>query len=475
MRKIFNSIRHLFLISFLLISFTPFVFAQSIAVSNNPGITAMLQQVTPSVVNITAQGEIPRLPNPMADSGPQSGNSQAGPQQGPGSQGGQSGPQSGAPQMRQFESSGSGVIVDASNGFILTNAHVLRDAQTITVTLGDGRVFKAKLIGADLPSDIAVLQIKADKLTAAKLGNSDALKVGEFVAAIGNPFGLNQTVTSGIISALERSGLGIEGYENFVQTDASINPGNSGGALVNMQGEVIGINTAILAPSGGSIGIGLAIPSNMARSVMAQLLKYGSVNRGLIGVVVQDFTPGLASAFKQIGQVGALVGLVSPNSPAAIAGVKTGDIIQAVDGTPIKNASQLRNNIGMLRIGTSVSLKILREGKSITISLITADPQKYQMANQNINPFLYGVTLSCFDEVTAQGHLVGVQAADVSQNSMAWRAGLRTGDVILSANLKPIRNLSDLQTIAQLNQEELLLNVYRHGGAEYMVIKKPQS
>lgn len=422
-------------------------------------LSGMLQKIMPTVVNIAAQGEMPpQAANPSSDN--DNNNNPAENNRGP----------------RRFTSTGSGVVVDAANGYILTNFHVLRDAQTFTVTLGDGRVFKAKLIGVDPASDIAVLQIKADKLIAVTLGNSDTLKVGDFVAAIGNPFGLNQTVTSGIISALERSGLGIEGYENFIQTDASINPGNSGGALVNLQGQLIGINTAIFSPAGGNVGIGFAIPVNMARSVMAQLVKYGSVNRGLIGVLVQDFTPALATAFDLPTQTGALIAQIAPNSPAAKAGLKPGDLIQAVGGQAVTNATQIRNAIGMLRVGNEAKLQVLRDGKSQTFVVVTADPQKYFISNQLNNPFLYGVTLRAFDELTPnQGRVIGLQIVDIAENSMAWRAGLRRADVILAANKKPTTNLVELQQIAQQSKQDLLLNVLRQDGSgEFVVIKKPQ-
>lgn len=418
-----------------------------------PSLAAMLQKVMPSVVNISAQGEIPQSPalsQPSERATPRP--------------------------PRKFESMGSGVIVDAEHGYILTNAHVLRDAQTITVTLDDGRVFKAKMIGMDPPSDIAVLQVKADRLKAANLGDSDALKVGDFVAAIGNPFGLNQTVTSGIVSALQRSNLGIEGYENFIQTDASINPGNSGGALVSIKGQVVGINTAIFSPAGASIGIGFAIPINMAQSVMTQLLKFGSVNRGLVGILVQDFTPALNSAFHLTGQAGALVAQVSPNSPAAYGGVKPGDIVQAVNGQKITSATQVKNAIGLLRVGSHVTLKVLRDNKTVSISLVSTDPQKYVATNQAKDPFLYGITLANFNEIMANlGPVKGVKVISVDQNSMGWHAGLRNNDVITSANLTELKSLDDLEKIAKQSVDQLLLDViHKQGGAEFIIIKKPE-
>lgn len=418
-------------------------------------LSGVIQKVMPCVVNIAAQGDLPSVMTAGAQPDDPDAIKPGG----------------------KFAAYGSGVVVDAKNGYILTNAHVVRDAQTVTVTLNDARVFRAKLIGVDTPSDIAVLQIKADKLTAASLGDSDILKVGDFVAAIGNPFDLSQTVTSGIISALQRNNLGIEGYENFIQTDASINPGNSGGALVSLNGQVIGINTAIVSPGGGNIGIGFAIPMNMARSVMNQLIKYGSVQRGMMGIIVQDFSPALASAFNLTGKTGALVAQVMPNTPASTAGVASGDLIETINGTPVSTAAQVRNIVGLVRVGSSVDLKILHDGDIRDVTLSTADPKKYMEMTQENNPFLFGVAFRDFDEQTVnQGHLMGVQVVNVAQVSFAWRAGIRPGDVILTANQKTIGNIQDLQKIAHTNASSLLLNIYSHEGiGEYVVIKQPQN
>jgi Do/DeqQ family serine protease len=265
-------------------------------------------------------------------------------------------------------SAGSGVIVDAEKGYVLTNHHVIDEADSVTVTLKDRRSFKAKVIGSDAGTDIALLQIEPERLTALTLGDSDSLAVGDFVVAIGNPFGLGQTVTSGIVSALGRSGLNIEGYEDFIQTDASINPGNSGGALVNSKGELIGINTAIIGPAGGNVGIGFAVPSNMARAVMDQLIDYGEVRRGRLGVSVQNLTPALAEALDVRSPRGAVVTQVESGSPAAQAGLRPGDVIVEINRQPIDDATDLRNLVGMSEIGGGLNIIFYREGQERRLS-----------------------------------------------------------------------------------------------------------
>lgn len=263
---------------------------------------------------------------------------------------------------RETRSAGSGVIVDAARGYVLTNNHVIEKATSIEVTTKDNRRFPAELVGRDPATDIAVLRIRPDRLTAVPLGDSDRIEVGDFVLAIGNPFGLGQTVTSGIVSALGRTGLSAEGYEDFIQTDASINPGNSGGALVTLDGRLIGINTAIISPRGGNVGIGFAVPINMARRVMEQIVRYGEVRRGRIGVAIQDLTPDLAHAMgSRIGE-GAIIGSVERNSPAARAGLRKGDVVTAVDGFPVRSAAQLRNAIGLTPAGQEVELAVNRQG-----------------------------------------------------------------------------------------------------------------
>jgi Do/DeqQ family serine protease len=275
------------------------------------------------------------------------------------------------PIERETQAAGSGVIVDATQGYVLTNAHVVENASSIEVTTKDNRHLKARLIGRDPDTDVAVLQIPGGNLTAVPIGDSDRLQVGDFVLAVGNPFGLGQTVTSGIVSALGRSGLGIEGYEDFIQTDASINPGNSGGPLVDLQGRVVGINTAILAPGGGNIGIGFAVPINMARQVMDQLVSHGEIKRGRIGVAIQDLTPDLAQAIGTRHTQGAVIARVEPGSPAERAGLRTNDLVVAINGAPMRSGTELRNRVGLSRIGEEVELTIERGGteRNVTVRI----------------------------------------------------------------------------------------------------------
>jgi len=366
-------------------------------------------------------------------------------------------------QRRQTQSLGSGVIVDAEHGYILTNNHVIEHAEKIRVTLHDGRSFDAKLIGTDPDSDVAVIHIDADKLTAVPLGDSDALEVGDFAVAIGNPFGLGQTVTSGIVSALGRSDLGIEGYEDFIQTDASINPGNSGGALVNLRGELIGINTAILAPSGGNVGIGFAIPVNMAREIMQQLIEHGSVRRGQLGVTAQDLTPELASAFGLQGNQGTVVAHIAKGSAAEKAGLQVGDIILKIDGRPVENSGDVRNRVGLLRVGSSVDMQVLRNGEEKTITAKLEAPRLENQAGAELNPLLTGATFSTLSN--APGVVIGA----VEPGSAAWDAGLRKGDIVLSANRTEVSNVAEFAEQVK-DRRQLLLNVQRGDTALFILI-----
>lgn len=421
-----------------------------------PSLAPMLHHVMPAVVNITTQGQIDDNDDPFSQPPQDRGNPNA------------------KPQGQQFENIGSGVIVNAKNGIIITNAHLTDQAKIITVTLNDGRRFRAKLIGQDVASDIAVLQIHAKNLTEIKQADSNKIQVGDFVVAIGSPYGLNQTVTSGVVSALQRNNLGIEGYENFIQTDASINPGNSGGALVNLKGQLVGINTAILAPSGGNIGIGFAIPSDMAYSIAEQIIKYGSVGRGIAGIMMQTLTPELADALGEPNAKGALISQVASSSPAAKAGLQVGDIIEKIDGSEVTTAGQVKNTIGLVRAGSKVKIELLRNNKNITTTLETADPEKYDQQNRAADPFLYGLVMKNYDaQVPNFGLVQGVQILHLDDTTPAWQAGLRKGDVITSANRHPVQNLKQLETIAQNSKNELLLNIYRSGGGAAFFVVKP--
>lgn len=374
------------------------------------------------------------------------------------------------PQQRTQQSLGSGVVVDAKHGYIITNHHVIDGADEISVNLSDGRTMKAKLIGSDPETDIAVLQIKADNLAALPMSDSDKLRVGDFLVAIGNPFGLGQTVTSGIVSALGRSGLGIEGYEDFIQTDASINPGNSGGALVNLRGELVGINTAILSKSGGNVGIGFAIPINMVREVMAQLIEHGSVQRGSLGAQAQDLTPELASAFGIKATRGAVVTQVDSGSPADKAGLKAGDVITSINGRPVQDASDVRNRVGLLRIGEHVEMVVMRDGKTKKLSAVVEEPKLVTIQGEKLHPRLAGAILANVSQETTQGKVEGVVVADIAPGSPAMASGLRKGDVIAQANRKAISNIKELASAVK-GSNALLLNIQRRDGALFLLLQ----
>lgn len=442
----------------------------SYAVNNSdpallPSLAPVLKNAIPAIVNVAVQGYLPdSASSAMGNDNEDEDDKPNRPSQMP-------------QKPRKFQSIGSGVIVDPQNGIIITNDHVIRNASLITITLQDGRRLKAKLIGGDSETDLAVLKIDAKNLKSLPIGDSDKLEVGDFVVAIGNPFGLNsfgnsQSATFGIISALKRSDLNIEGVENFIQTDAAINPGNSGGALVNNKGELIGINTAIISPYGGNVGIGFAIPINMAKDVAQQLLKYGSIHRGLMGIFVQHLTPELAQAMGYPSDFqGALVSQVNENSPAEMAGLKAGDIILQINDTKITQASQVKTTIGLLRAGSEVKLTVQRDGKQLTLNAVVTDIKKHEQKLQSNNPFLYGLALRNFEQDSPlHGNITGIQVVGASENSAGWRAGLRPGDIIVSANKKPTPNIKTLQQIAQQKKDQLLVQVLRGPGALYLLI-----
>jgi len=381
---------------------------------------------------------------------------------------------------RPFQSAGSGVVVDAKQGYIITNAHVVENARDITVTLSDQREFPAKLIGSDPQTDIAVIQIKAEGLSQIGLGDSDALEPGDYVAAIGNPFGLQQSVSYGIVSALGRSGMNPDGFESLIQTDASINPGNSGGALVNLRGELIGINNMILSRSGGNIGIGFAIPVNMARSVTDQLIKYGSVKRGQLGVTIAPVTPDIAQALGIASNGGALITQVAKESAAARAGLQAGDVVTALNNRKMKSAAELRNAIGLLRVGDKVQIALLREGKARTVTAEIADPAADTTATTSGES-------GALPEGTQHRSLEGAQLEDapdngggvlvrnVAPNSRAASAGLRQSDVIVAANGARVTSTAALSTAwraaAARGGSTLVLQVRRSGDITILVLR----
>jgi Do/DeqQ family serine protease len=416
-----------------------------------PSLAPMVKRVSPAVVNIATRGTIKEKPgqrNPLLDD--------------PFFRRFFDVPPDTRPRERQFQSAGSGVIVDAKNGYIITNYHVIENANEITVTLLDNRSFTAKVLGSDEGADIALLQAKQPNLVAMALGDSSHLEVGDYVVAIGNPFGLQHTVTAGIVSALGRTGINPEGYEDFIQTDASINPGNSGGALVNLRGELVGINSAILSGSGGNIGIGFAIPVNMAKGVMDQLVKYGQVKRGVLGVNIYDVTPDVAKEFGLADASGALVAGVAQGSAAERAGVKTGDIIVSINGVAMKSARELRNSIGMLRIGDQVEIGLLRDGKPRKVTALVAERSEVETASAaDINRGLEGADLA--DAPDGGGVLV----RSVQEGSPAAQAGLRSNDLIVGVGRAPVSNTKSFRE-ASKGLSLLLLNI-RRGSAVVLI------
>lgn len=424
--------------------------------SGRPTLAPLLEAVTPAVVNISVSTRVPVAQNPLFQDPffkrffdlPDS-----------------------PPQARPRQSAGSGVIVDAEKGHVLTNHHVVDKADEILVTLKDRRKVKAKLIGSDPGTDIALLEIEAEGLTALPLGDSDKLLVGDFVIAIGNPFGLGQTVTSGIVSALGRSGLQIEGYEDFIQTDAPINPGNSGGALVNLDGELVGINTAILGP-GGNIGIGFAVPVNMAGTVMEQLTRYGEVRRGRLGIVIQDLTPDLAEALNLDTTHGAVVTQVEPDSAAERAGLMAGDVVVELNDRSISNSKDLRNLVGLTRVGEQIEITLLRDGKRKTVSARIEAPRAVSLEAIEAAPQLRGAV---FEKLSSDhplyGEVGGVIVADVDRGSPAWRHGLRKDDVIIAVNRQPVRSVEELSAALKGTARAVALNIIRGNAHLFIVVQ----
>jgi Do/DeqQ family serine protease len=417
-----------------------------------PSLAPIVKRASPAVVNIATRGTVTERGqrNPLLED-PFFRRFFDVPEQGP--------------RQHQFQSAGSGVVIDARQGLIITNAHVVENATEITVTTIDGRDYKATVVGADSASDVAVVKVKDAKLSEIALGDSSKAEVGDFVLAIGNPFGLQHTVTYGIVSALGRSGINPDGYEDFIQTDASINPGNSGGALVNLRGELIGINSAILSRSGGNIGIGFAIPSNMVRSVMDQLVKYGEVKRGILGVNIQTVTPDLADKLGAADLSGAFVQQVVEGSAADKAGVKAGDVITTINGAPVHSSAELRNRIGLMRIGESVDLGLVRDGKAKHVTAVVQSRGTGSGGEEggaaDLPRALEGAELA-----DAPGG--GVLVRSIEPGSPASLQPLRPNDVISAVDRHAVATLKDFKAAAK-DQTSLLLTV-RRGAATLKVL-----
>ncbi|PIJ49810.1 serine endoprotease [Erwinia sp. OLTSP20] len=436
-----------------------------------PSLAPMLEKVMPSVVSISVEGSAPvktaRMPqqfqqffgdnSPFCQDGSPFQNS-------PMCQG-DNGTDT---QQQKFRALGSGVIINADKGYVVTNNHVVANASKIQVQTSDGHRYDAKVIGKDLQTDIALLQLKDFKnLTAIKIADSDNLRVGDYAVAIGNPYGLGETVTSGIVSALGRSGLNVENYENFIQTDAAINRGNSGGALVNLNGELIGINTAILAPDGGNIGIGFAIPGNMVKNLTAQMVEYGQVKRGELGIMGTELTSDLAKAMKVDAQRGAFVSQVQPDSSAAKAGIKAGDVVVSINGKKITSFASLRAEIGTLPVGTKLTLGLLRNGKPMTVNVTLQQSTQAKVASANIFKGIEGAEFGNYEEKGVQG----VRVDSVKPNSAAASIGLHKGDIILGVNQHPVHNLGELRKIFDSKPSVLALNIKRGDSSIYLLMQ----
>ena len=419
-----------------------------------PSLAPMLEQAMPAVVSVNTK-QVVRVRNPFFDDPffrrlfPQ------------------------VPQERINESLGSGVIIDASKGLVLTNHHVIDNADDVRVTLSDGRTVKADFIGSDPDTDIALIRIPAEKLTALPLGNSDQLRTGDFVVAIGNPFGFSQTVTSGIVSAVGRSGIRGLGYQNFIQTDASINPGNSGGALVNLSGQLVGINTASFNPQGsmaGNIGLGLAIPSNLARDVVEQLITKGVVVRGTLGVETQNLSPQIAQGLGLDEARGALVTRVLAGSAAAAAGLRAGDVVTAINGQRVDNAQALHNFEGLQPVGRTVELDVRRDGKPLQLKA-TLKEQPRAVAGDALDPRLAGATFVDLPESARQAGLNGVLVSEVARGSRAAQSGLANGDIVLAASSGEFVDLASWRASFSPRPQQLVLRVRRGDGVGQLVMR----
>ncbi len=420
-----------------------------------PSLAPMLEKTTPAVVNISTRGKTVVQNSLLSDPFFQRFFNLPGIQR-----------------EQETQSLGSGVIVDAANGYILTNNHVIEDAFEITVTLRDGRELIAEILGRDPDTDVAVIKVQAQHLTAITFADSSKLRVGDFVVAIGNPFGLGQTVTSGIVSALGRSGLGIESFEDFIQTDAPINLGNSGGALVNLRGELVGINTAILGGGGsGNIGIGFAIPINMAHDIMIQLIEYGEVKRGRLGVHAQDLTPELARAFHIETTQGAVITKIEQGSPGQKAGLQVGDVILKANGKAVRSSLDMHNFVGLMRVGQEVELEIIRKGRIGIIKVTIQQMKVVTIDGAELSYHLSGAQIGEIKETDIGAGLVEyLQVVEITPGSAAWNTGLRQDDIIHSINKQVVKTFDEAYAAAT-SSRTLLLNIQRGEQAMYVLIK----
>jgi serine protease Do/serine protease DegQ len=425
------------------------IWPTSIEGQTMPSLAPMLEKSTPAVVSISVKGTH-KVKQNIPDIFRFFGQQNRKPNQA---------------QQRPFRGLGSGVIIDAKAGYIVTNNHVIEQADEILITLKDGRQIEAKKIGSDADSDIALLQIDASNLTEIAISDSDKLRVGDFAIAIGSPFGLGQTVTSGIVSALGRSGLDIENYEDFIQTDAAINSGNSGGALVNLRGELIGINTAILGPNGGNVGIGFAIPSNMMHNLVKQIIEFGEVHRGVLGVSGRSVNSELAKAMELKTNQGGFIVQVMPDSAADEAGIKPGDVITKVNGKSVKTFHELRAKVGSIGAGKKVNFTIVRDGEEQELSVKLKQSQASKVAAATIHPMFDGAKLENNNDNS------GVVIGEIADNSPAQRVGLKTGDLITAINRTRINNIAELRKYLKDKKGVFALNIIRDNYSQYLMVR----